>query len=373
MTHWLRRVNPAAIRTLNRSGLKGRPTADCEHVHGTRSMHSMRIQMLGFWVGGTLCLLSPHTTWSGEDPVLSNSQPGAQDRFQEATARQPDLFSTPSSSDSPRLVMTWVPPYAVKKCRARLSDTYEGVGMGDALTHLALQFWVPTREGGLARAGRTNETTDGAIAALRDWGRTNGVRVLLCVFNGGKTWEWSLARAGFADRPDVFIDALLAEVKYHELDGVDLDLEGKSEHQEDREVFVAFVRRLSERLHREGYQLTVDSFAYKWNAPNHSWWPDLLPLVDGLTTMGYGQTGSDAAKWRAYSFQQAAAGDHSHKLMIGLPSHQDEWQGRSLMEHLDWFKTNDGVGVSFWDAQLRSSAWRRAEVWNTLRQIRDGP
>jgi hypothetical protein len=335
-------------------------------------MHSTGIPTWVLWVGVVLCLLSLRTAWGAENPGVPKSDPGEEESFEGSTALPPDLSSKRSSSPSNRLVMTWVPPYAVKQCQARLSETHEGVGMGDALTHLALQFWVPTREGGLARAGRTNETTDGAIAALRDWGRTNGVRVLLCVFNGGKTWEWSLARAGFADRPDVFIDALLAEVKYHELDGVDLDLEGKSEHQEDREVFVAFVRRLSDRLHREGYQLTVDSFAYKWNAPNHSWWPDLLPHVDGLTTMGYGQTGSDAAKWRAYAFQQAAAGDHSHKLMIGLPSHQDEWQGRSLMEHLDWFKTNDGVGVSFWDAQLRSPAWRQAEVWNTLRQIRDG-
>jgi hypothetical protein len=283
-----------------------------------------------------------------------------------------DISLIPTAPANRRLVMTWVPPYAVKKCQVRLSETYGGVGMGDALTHLALQFWIPTRDGGLGRAGRTNEATDAAIAALRDWGRTNGVRVLLCVFNGGKTWEWSLARAGFAERPDAFIDALLAEVKHHGLDGVDLDLEGKSEFQEDRETFVAFVRQLSDRLHREGYQLTMDSFAYTWNVPNHSWWPDLLPHVDGLTAMGYGQTGSDAPKWRAYSFQEAAAGEHAQKLMIGLPSHRDEWQGRALLEHLEWLKNNESVGVSFWDAQLRGADWRQPEVWHILRQIRDG-
>jgi spore germination protein YaaH len=269
--------------------------------------------------------------------------------------------------------MTWVPPYAVTTCQARLSETYGGAGMADALTHLALQFWVPTRQGGLARAGRTNATTDAAIAALKDWGRTNGVRVLLCVFNGGgESWDWSLAQAGFAEHADGFIEALLAEVKRHDLDGVDLDLEGKSEFQEDRERFVAFVRRLSDRLHREGYQLTVDSFAYKWNVPNHSWWPDLLPHVDGLTTMGYAQTGFDAPKWRGYAFQKAAAGDHAHKLMIGLPSHRDEWQGRALMEHLEWLRDSGCVGVSFWDAQLRAPAWRQPEVWRTLRHIREG-
>lgn len=269
--------------------------------------------------------------------------------------------------------MTWVPPYAVKECQARLSETYDGVGMGDALTHLALQFWIPTNEGGLARAGRTNETTDAAIAALRDWGHTNGVRVLLCVFNGGRSWEWSLARAGFAEHPEVFIDALLAEVKRHRLDGVDLDLEGKSEFQEDKETYVAFVRRLSGRLHAEGHHLTVDSFAYKWNVPNQYWWPDLLPHVDGLTTMGYGQIGRDAPGWRSYAFQRDAAGELAHKLMIGLPSRLDEWRGGRLMEHLQWIREEDRVGVSFWDARLRGSAWRQPEVWQALREIRGGP
>lgn len=355
MLNSLRRVNPAAISTLNRPFRKGR---------------------LLVWLAVVLGLVNPVLAWSAESPVASESQPGDQDRFEGSNAPLMDMDADTSwqqsASASRRFVMTWVPPYAVKQSQARLSETYGGVGMGDALTHLALQFWVPTREGGLARAGRTNETTDAAIAALRDWGHTHDVRVLLCVFNGGKTWEWSLARAGFAEHPDAFIDALLAEVKRHALDGVDLDLEGKSEFQEDREVFVAFVRRLSERLHREGLQLTVDSFAYKWNVPNHSWWPDLLPHVDGLTTMGYGQTGSDASKWRAYAFQEAAAGDHAHKLMIGLPSHHDEWQGRPLMEHLEWLKNNETVGVSFWDARLRAHAWRQPEVWHMLRQIRDG-
>jgi hypothetical protein len=99
--------------------------------------------------------------------------------------------------------------------------------MKDALTHLGLQFWKPTKEGGLVRAGRTNEVNDGVIAELRDWGRTNGVRVLPCVDNAvSGSGDWPLARAAFAENPDKFIDALMAEVERLELDGVEVDLEG---------------------------------------------------------------------------------------------------------------------------------------------------
>ena len=37
--------------------------------------------------------------------------------------------------------MTWVPPYAVSQCQARLTEPFGSRGMKDALTHLGLQFW----------------------------------------------------------------------------------------------------------------------------------------------------------------------------------------------------------------------------------------
>lgn len=51
--------------------------------------------------------------------------------------------------------------------------------------------------------------------------------MLLCVYNAvSGSWDWPLARAGFAENPNKFIDALMAEVERLELDGVDVDLEG---------------------------------------------------------------------------------------------------------------------------------------------------
>ena len=272
-----------------------------------------------------------------------------------------------------RPVMTWVPPYAVAKSAARLNESFGGAGMKGALTHLGLQFWKPTMDGGLALAGGSNEINDAAIIQLRNWGRTNRVRVLLCVYNAvsGK-WDWSLARAGFAENQDKFIKALTSEVNRLQLDGIDIDLEGNGSFDTDKAAFVVFIRRLSDALHARGKHLTVDTFSYKWNAPNQTWWNDLLPHVDALTTMGYEEIGANAPEWRAYVSQKAAAGERASKLMLGLPSGRNEWRGSSVMEHLLWIKQDDRVGVSFWDAQLKSGAWQKPEIWKTLREIRAG-
>jgi hypothetical protein len=269
-----------------------------------------------------------------------------------------------------RLVMTWVPPYAVAKSKARLTESFDGMGMKDALTHLGLQFWVPTKDGGIARAGRNGETSDAAIAEFRDWGGSNGVRVLLCIYNGARSWDWPLARAGFAEHPDKFIDALIAEVEQLQLDGVDIDLEGNGSFEADKAAFVAFIRKLSKRLHAQGRHLTVDTFSYKWHAPNQTWWKELLPHIDGLTTMGYEELGATAPEWRSYAFQKSAAGRRASRLMIGLPAGRNEWRGNTLAEHLRWLKKDGEVGVSFWDAQIPAEAWQKAEVWKTLGAIR---
>jgi hypothetical protein len=272
-----------------------------------------------------------------------------------------------------RPIMTWVPPYAVARSKARLVESFDGAGMKDALTHMGLQFWKPTKDGGLARAGDTNATSDAAIAELRDWGHTNGVRVLLCVYNAvSGSWDWALARAGFAENPDKFMDALLNEMNRLQLDGVDMDLEGNGPLDTDKDAYVAFIRKLSARLHAQGKHLTVDTFSYKWNAPNQTWWKELLPHVDALTTMGYEEIGASAPEWRSYASQKAAAGEHTARLMIGLPSGRNEWRGNTVMEHLKWLKNDGTVGVSFWDAQLRSTAWQKPEVWKILTEIRDG-
>jgi hypothetical protein len=94
-----------------------------------------------------------------------------------------------------RLVMTWVPPYAAAKCQARLNESFDGAGMKDGLTHLALQFWAPTITGGVERTAKYGVISDATASAFRDWAHAHGVRVMLCVFNGVDAWDWPLAQA----------------------------------------------------------------------------------------------------------------------------------------------------------------------------------
>lgn len=268
-------------------------------------------------------------------------------------------------------VTLWVPPYAVARSQARLAASFGGAGAGDAITHLALQFWTPTPAGGVARVGDAG-VTDGAVAALRDWGHAHGVRVLLCVYNGAETWDWPLARAAFKDHPEAFARNLTAEAARWGLDGVDVDLEGPGAFEADRGAFVSFVAALSRRLHAQKKHLTVDTFSLGWNAPNRGWWPALFPHVDALTTMGYEDSGLSAPGGRSYAAQKKAAGADAARLQIGMPSDKGQWRGSTALEQLQWVRQDAAMGVAIWDAQLPSPAWRTPPVWRTLRAIRGG-
>ena len=59
-------------------------------------------------------------------------------------------------------------------------------------------------------------------------GRTHNVRLLLCVYNGYKDgWNWELAKNAFVTHRKQFIAALVSETVRLQLDGVDIDFEGK--------------------------------------------------------------------------------------------------------------------------------------------------
>lgn len=272
----------------------------------------------------------------------------------------------------PRMVMTWVPPYGVDKSRARLEADTDGVGPKDAVTDLALQFWIPTRTGGVEKTPRYGVVSDTVITGFRDWAHQHGIRVLLCVYNSVDNWDWTLAQAGFAEHPAEFSKALVAEMERLQLDGIDIDLEGSGDFDSSKESYLAFVRDLSPRVHALKKLLTVDSFAYKWNAPNQGWWADLFPLVDGVNSMGYERIGANADQWRAYAAQKAAAGTNAAKLLIGVPSSKPDWLGNTAAEHLDWIARDTDVGVAIWDARFTAPYWQTPEAWKTLKRIRSG-
>ena len=270
--------------------------------------------------------------------------------------------------------MTWVPPYALGGSLERLEESYGEVGAKDGLTHLGLQFWVPSMDGGITLVSKFREKLDDdAVIKFRKWGNQNGVKILLCIYNGASLeWDWNLAKAAFVEHRKKLIGALVSEVERLGLDGVDIDFEGKGKLDVDRELYVGFIKELAEQLHAVGKELTVDTFAYNWHAPNQKWWQDLLPHIDALHVMGYDETGAGADDWRSYDFIMKAVGDYPSKLMIGMPSHMSEWLEKSAIEHIDWVAEHSPVGVAIWDAQLQDEAWRTQEIWKKLKHLKEG-
>ena len=273
----------------------------------------------------------------------------------------------------PRLVMTWVPPYAIDASLTQLKRRYGVVGPGTALTHLGLQFWTPKADGTLARDSTYGTITDAIIHDIAAWAHRHGIKVMLCVYNFVGSWDWDLAKSAFGAQRKTFVAALLQEVQALDLDGIDIDLEGDEDRYPhvngDKAAYVAFIKALRKRLHVIGKQLTVDSFPHIWDAPNTRWWSELFPLVDGMTSMGYANTGRNAPGWQAYAAQRTAAGRHVRKLMIGLPSWRDRWQGDSALSQVQWFLGERNVGVSMWDAQFQAKAWQTKSIWQALHQI----
>ena len=270
----------------------------------------------------------------------------------------------------PRAI-TWIPPYAIESCQKSLNQSFDGIAVSQGLSHLNLQFWTPSQTGAIKRVNKYDSISDDKIRELRDWARARNVKVMLCIYNGTPSWDWTLAETAFDKYQDSFIDALIAELKYFDLDGIDIDLEGKGKLNDSKPAFIQFIKKLSYRLHKEDKTLTVCSFAHKWNVPNRSWWADLLPHVDALNVMGYSETAAYAADWRSYSELKKAAGPYAQKLLIGMPSHQGEWQNTSLASNLDWLLKDGDVGLAFWDAQLKHSAWRQKETWERIHKIKN--
>ena len=280
------------------------------------------------------------------------------------------------ASAAERIVMTWVPAYGIAASEAQLDALYGGAGPGNALTRLGLQFWLPTAAGGLARDDSSGAITNAKIQDFVDWGHAHGIKVLLTVYNANPQWNWALAKGAFGDHKVKFVNELIAEMEALGLDGIDVDLEGPEfdPTPDDKAKYIAFIRTLRNKVHAKGKFLKLDSFPYIWNAPNQTWWPDLFPLVDALTSMGYADLGVNGPTWQAYDAQRAAVGPQRFiaKLIIGVPSYESVWQGDAATTQLQWFvPARRKVGVGIWDAQNEAAAWKTKPVWSRLKQIRD--
>jgi hypothetical protein len=269
---------------------------------------------------------------------------------------------TPAVSDGKSHVTTWVPPYHVADAKTQLSADFGGTSMADGLSFLALQFWITD-----GASTRLDKVTEDDIKWFHDWARQHGVKILLCVDNNTGDWNWGEAMRSVRDNKDAFAAHLMSEVMTRDFDGVDLDLEGIVDATPDEKAaYVAFAQTLASSLHALGKVVTADSFYAQYNAPNWDWWPDLLPVIDGITSMGYEQSGLGVDYQKLVDHAQAAP----NKLMIGVPSYQGTWQNNTVGEQLGWLVQQGQVGTAIWDASLQAKEWQTAAVWQQLKSIK---
>lgn len=293
-------------------------------------------------------------------------------------------------------VIGWIPAYGVDKSMQILqSNPHIPAG----LTRIGLQFWNPSVDGKSVVLAPTTKNghplSPEEVRRVVAWAKQNHLQVLLTVYNNSQTtnkWDWELAKRAFKDHPKAFGASLIATMQQFELDGIDLDLEGEENFEEDRASYAKFVKDLSISLKKYKKLLTIDSFHSPCaNAPNMNWWRDWLGQVDAIHSMGYqdlyeGSTASftpenkpvceGGAAIFKYSWQLAYgknAGYRADQIVMGMPTWLANWGegglGSSLSAHLQEAKTL-GVGIALWDLQLGASPWRSAETWAEIQQLR---
>ena len=273
-------------------------------------------------------------------------------------------------------VITWVPPYNWQQCESMLSRDLGGVEMGDALTHVALQFWRPDpATGAVVYVDHEWQTPDDTVVArFQDWAEGRDVALLLCAYNNDGQWNWDLVGPILRDpaKRAAHVAALVAETLRLGLDGVDIDYEWPGGDNRDEADFLMFVEELSVALRAEGLQFFLSTFAHIWNFPNATHWNAIAPWVDGINSMGYEEIGRAGEGWRAYADQKGRIDDPA-KLLLGMPAYVGgEWLGNTVEEHVDWVVENGDVGIAIWEATLSNNpAWLNPAVWRKLSGLKN--
>ncbi len=304
-------------------------------------------------------------------------------------------------------VTFWVPPYGIKTCKKTVDSTdFGGLGMKDAITALALQFWVPDTDRVVFQpkyAGSgSNEVNADNVAWFVDWGKRHNVPVLLCIYNslrrsdGTELWDWeAVHEAMLPENRTKFVKSVVDTMDKYRLDGVDIDFEGSGAHDNiakaDSALYLAFSKELADSVHaRDGKVVKAAVFGYKYHYPSWNWWWELLKVYDGIETMGYKSSTAPVAnstsEYGYYStrikhVREKTDVRYVDRLMLGLPSDVDEWLGTTADENLAWFNETaiddssarltdtTSVGICVWDAQLKGSAWKTESVWRKIAQI----
>ena len=278
-------------------------------------------------------------------------------------------------------VMSWVPPYGIGASQSSVQADLGACDVSAGLTRIGLQFWTPNDDGTIKYADHESYVpTDTDVGWWRNWGQANDIDILLTVYNNNGSWNWPLARSAFDTNRTAFVNALVAEMERLNLDGIDIDLEGLDGEiiASDRAAFDLFIHDLSVELKSRGKILTVNSFHYIWNAPNHDWWADWVDEVDNIHSMGYADLYEGGTTWHKYSFQQNAgftAGYPGDTVLMGLPSWLGSWgtssgRGTTAQAHVQevHYDLPEPTGIAIWDLHL--TAWQNSDLWCEIRNLK---
>lgn len=309
------------------------------------------------------------------------------------------LMLSPSANAQKPQVMGWIPAYGLEKSMQALQQESH---ISSGLSRVGLQFWNPSADGRslvfapINKEGKLLQVTE--VRQVITWLKARKIKVLLTVYNNSQVinkWDWALAKRAFKDYPKEFSKSLIATMRQFDLDGIDLDLEGEGQLDDDRTAYAQFVRDLSKALKKENKLLTIDSFHSPCaNAPNMRWWEDWRGQVDAIHSMGYqdlyeGSTASFTPDGQAiceggaaifkYSWQLAyglKSGFRKDQIVMGMPTWLDSWgeggMGSGISAHLQEAKKL-GVGIALWDLQLAAVPWRSKALWTEIAQLRRVP
>ncbi len=179
-----------------------------------------------------------------------------------------------------------------------------------------------------------------------------------------------MAKESIIDNKTAFISALITEMTRLDLDGIEIDLEGPQIIDTDQgTAFISFMTDLKAAM-PTGKELTVATFASQWHTPGTQHWSQLLPLVDALTSMGYGEIGINGSGDLSYAQQKSLASAAPEKFMLGMPSDLGLWLTNTAQEQVDWVKDDGELGMAIWDLRLPHSSWNTDEIWASINTIR---
>jgi hypothetical protein len=298
-----------------------------------------------------------------------------------------------ASTASAHEIMGWVPPYNLENSKKIIAHKAGGIKTSDWLTRFGLQFWGPTKTGGVEFVTHESELDDELVALFVSWGKANKIPVYLTIYNNNKVWDWELARSAFKDNRTKFVTNLIATMEKYQLDGIDLDLEGNGDFDGDREAYKTFVIELSAAVKAKGKKLTVDSFHSPCaNAPHMGWFKDWVGYVDAIHSMGYqdlyeGSTETfkmgdkvceNGAHIFKYSWQTqyaAKSGFPAPKILMGVPAWMNEWgsgaKGSSIQNHLDEVAELK-TGIAIWDLPgMMDNNWKSPETFKALKAFKE--